>query len=147
MNIKKNIPLRVVSGIIFVILTVGIFLLSSQPGDDSNALSIPLSELFSNGEFNVIVHVLIRKIAHMAEFGLVGITGYVFLSTFTENMKVTALSSFAFSLLYAVSDEIHQYFVPGRSGLASDVLIDGLGALLGVIFIMLIFYFIRKRKQ
>jgi VanZ family protein len=31
--------------------------------------------------------------------------------------------------LYAVSDEYHQTFVPGRSGLVSDVIIDSLGAL------------------
>jgi len=35
--------------------------------------------------------------------------------------------------LYGVSDEVHQSFVVGRSPLATDVLIDTLGALLGVL--------------
>lgn len=34
--------------------------------------------------------------------------------------------------LYAVSDEIHQYFVPGRAMQARDVLIDTAGVLLGI---------------
>lgn len=42
-----------------------------------------------------------------------------------------------FSIAFAISDEWHQSFVPGRSSLVSDILIDSLGiaiaALLGVI--------------
>ena len=34
------------------------------------------------------------------------------------------------TVLYAISDEVHQVFVPGRSGRALDVLIDACGALL-----------------
>jgi VanZ family protein len=34
-------------------------------------------------------------------------------------------------MLYGVSDEFHQYFVPGRSVEALDVLADALGGLLG----------------
>ena len=37
--------------------------------------------------------------------------------------------------LYAVSDEIHQYFVPGRAMQARDVLIDTAGVLLGIWFV------------
>lgn len=36
------------------------------------------------------------------------------------------------ALAYAVTDELHQRFVPGRMGSPVDVLIDGLGILLGV---------------
>ena len=34
-------------------------------------------------------------------------------------------------VLYAISDEIHQIFVPGRSGQFSDVLLDSAGAVIG----------------
>ncbi len=44
---------------------------------------------------------------------------------------LTALAAFAFSALYAASDEFHQLFVPGRAGLFSDVAIDSCGAALG----------------
>ena len=37
---------------------------------------------------------------------------------------------------YAISDEVHQLFVPGRAGQVRDVLIDSAGSLLGIIIIM-----------
>jgi len=39
---------------------------------------------------------------------------------------------FALSLLYGISDEIHQHFVPGRGFQLYDILMDGLGALVGL---------------
>lgn len=36
------------------------------------------------------------------------------------------------SYLYALSDEIHQFFVPGRTGLFRDTLIDLIGILIGI---------------
>ena len=35
-------------------------------------------------------------------------------------------------IAYAVTDEVHQHFVPGRAGAAYDVAIDAVGVLLGV---------------
>ena len=39
-----------------------------------------------------------------------------------------------FAVLYAMSDEYHQTFVPGRAGAWTDVLIDGAGAVLALTF-------------
>ena len=36
------------------------------------------------------------------------------------------------AVLYGVSDELHQSFVPGREPSAADILVDGLGALLAL---------------
>jgi VanZ family protein len=41
--------------------------------------------------------------------------------------------AFAIAILYAVSDEYHQTFVPGRDGNPADVLIDATGALLAIL--------------
>lgn len=52
------------------------------------------------------------------------------------------------SSFYAVSDEIHQYFVPGRSAQVSDVLLDSMGAFFGVIFFSILLsciYAVKKR--
>jgi len=40
-----------------------------------------------------------------------------------------------FCFLYAVSDEVHQIFVPGRAFAVGDIIIDTLGAALGIIVI------------
>jgi VanZ family protein len=38
----------------------------------------------------------------------------------------------ALCVTYAISDEIHQLFVPGRGGQVKDVVIDGAGAIAGI---------------
>ena len=50
------------------------------------------------------------------------------------------------SALYAASDEIHQLFVPGRSGQLSDVILDSAGALAGVAAFTVLCWLINRRK-
>ena len=61
------------------------------------------------------------KVGHVIGYGLLGISLY-------RAFAPTSPHPFAFSLLvvlgYAISDEIHQQFVPGRSGSWQDVLLD-----------------------
>lgn len=88
---------------------------------------------------------LIRKSAHVILYFSLGTASYVFFLTFDPAFSrkqggkrkrfPLALCGFLFPLLYAVSDEIHQSFVPGRSGMPQDVFIDALGALLGVLIV------------
>jgi VanZ family protein len=41
--------------------------------------------------------------------------------------------TFAFAICYALSDEFHQSFIPGRNTSAFDVFIDGLGVIPGAL--------------
>lgn len=50
----------------------------------------------------------------------------------------TAIKTFSLCLLYAISDELHQRYVLGREGLLLDVLIDGSGVLLALLFLRLL---------
>jgi VanZ family protein len=52
--------------------------------------------------------------------------------THSSNRSVTAIVVVVFCLIYGMSDEYHQSFIPGRLVSLSDVLADGLGALLVV---------------
>mgnify|MGYP001948405098 CR=1 FL=1 len=49
------------------------------------------------------------------------------------------LLSIFLAFLYACSDEVHQLFVAGRSGQVSDVLLDTIGASVGVGLYYLLF--------
>jgi VanZ family protein len=67
---------------------------------------------------------LLRKLAHAGEYAVLG----------ALLLRATGRTSVALGLgiLYAVSDEIHQAFVPGRAGSPVDVAIDALGVAVGV---------------
>ncbi|MEM3043787.1 MAG: VanZ family protein, partial [Thermoplasmata archaeon] len=51
--------------------------------------------------------------------------------------KVSLALSTLFIFLYAISDEVHQYFVPMREASVIDVLIDTAGGLIGVAAVLL----------
>ena len=67
---------------------------------------------------------LLRKLAHAAEFAVLGV---LFLRAVERPVLAFLLAS-----AYAVSDEIHQIFVPGRLGSPLDVLIDVAGVADGI---------------
>jgi VanZ family protein len=68
-------------------------------------------------------HVL-RKGAHMTE--------YAILAVLLVRGSGSFRWAFAFTVLYAASDEVHQLFVRGRHGSPVDVAIDAVGALIGL---------------
>jgi VanZ family protein len=68
---------------------------------------------------------VLRKIAHAAEFAVLG-----FLLVRALGGEWAAL---ALGIAYAVSDEVHQHFVPGRLGSPVDVAIDAAGVAVGVL--------------
>jgi VanZ like family len=67
---------------------------------------------------------VLRKLAHAAEFAVLGIL----------LLRALGRAAVAFSLGagYAVTDEIHQAFVPGRHGSMVDVAIDVVGVAVGI---------------
>ena len=48
---------------------------------------------------------------------------------------------------YAITDELHQRFIPGRSAQIIDVVIDAEGNLLGVLGVLLIVMLIKRNKE
>jgi VanZ family protein len=83
-----------------------IFFLSAQPDLNSGL-----------GTWDTIL----RKLAHMAEFGLLWLLWWRALG-----YRAPALPA-AIAILYAISDELHQSTVEGRVGSPVDVLIDATG--------------------
>ena len=72
----------------------------------------------------------IRKLAHFTEFAVLGI---LVKSVYEDDHnKNTIIYPLVFSGLYAISDEIHQLFVPGRYCAFKDMCIDTAGALTGI---------------
>lgn len=76
----------------------------------------------------------LRKIAHMVEYGILALLILRALArTWPGWGRVRWLTMAALvAILYAVSDEFHQAYVPGRGPSATDVLIDSMGVVLGL---------------
>ncbi|MBA2462943.1 MAG: VanZ family protein [Actinobacteria bacterium] len=68
---------------------------------------------------------VLRKLAHTAEYALLG-------ALLLRALRAE-LPAFLAGVAYAVSDELHQHFVPGRRGAPLDVLIDTIGVGLGIL--------------
>ena len=75
---------------------------------------------------------VVKKAGHAV---LYGVLAWLYLRALQGNglsSGRTRLLAFGLAVLYAVTDEVHQSFVPGRTPSPWDVLIDGAGAALAV---------------
>ena len=117
-----------------------IFYSSAQGGTQSGSLSLKITEFIVKiikkavPELNVsmdIFHLLFRKASHFFVYfvlGMLVLNG--FLSSGVQRREAFIITC-AICFLYAVGDEVHQLYVPGRSGQITDVLIDSAGAFAG----------------
>lgn len=143
-----------------VACAVAIFVLSAAPADESQVQSTRLAQMLvtwlhpeycslAPGEQTMLLETadhIVRKAAHATEYAAFGALSLIaFRNTFSllggivaspPASRRAANAALILSALYAVSDEIHQLFVPGRAGMFSDVLIDSAGALVGILLIL-----------
>ena len=70
---------------------------------------------------------VLRKLAHLVEYAILG--ALLFRALAREPLAIAVGSA------YAVTDEIHHAFVPGRSGSPIDWLIDTVGVVTGVVLL------------
>lgn len=134
-NNRKNIFSKKIRKMRRLIPALAVMLLislhSSMPADLSNMESGWFVDAFS-GLFPFLTAVenltfFIRKAAHFTEYLLLGLS-------LRWGIEKT-LPAVSIGILYAVSDEIHQAFVPGRSCELRDMCIDAAGLLTGVLLI------------
>ncbi len=77
-------------------------------------------------EPDALLDFIVRKLGHMAVFGILALLVWWALASTTHVRRPAAWAG-AIALLYAVSDELHQGFTAGRHPAVSDVFVDGLG--------------------
>jgi VanZ family protein len=70
---------------------------------------------------------VLKKAAHTLAFGLLAWLYLRALRQHFDRLAVLRLVSAGLALLYAISDEYHQTFVPGRQGRLLDVAVDSAG--------------------
>ena len=135
-----------------------IFSMSAEPADVSSQTSGNTIRVICNviypgfkdmdrAEQDVIIEAsqnFARKAAHFTIYTVLGI---LLSFAVAQHSRRYPVFSFTGGVLYAISDEIHQLFVPGRSGQISDVLIDSLGVALGCIIVFAIYKIMSTRRK
>ena len=116
-----------------------IFKLSAQPGEQSNLLStkvttiiVSLAKLFRPDVNVVSLNYFIRKCAHFLAYLVLGIIVLFAMRRIGFSGKKGILWTLLICISYAITDELHQGVVPGRTPKLMDVLIDSSGASLGI---------------
>lgn len=103
-----------------LVLMALIFALSAMPSDDVD---------------RGLLYVLSRKLAHFLVYAL--LLGLWWRALRTRLAPRTAVGvALAISVAYAISDELHQLTVDGRTGTPRDVVIDTAGAATGAALIL-----------
>lgn len=139
-----------------------IFLFSAQTATESAGTSNSVIKTFAtilnpefetlsseeqNSIYNLYSH-FIRKLAHFSIYALLGFFVALALLNYSLRLRQILFYSLTICTLYAVTDEVHQIFVPDRGPGILDVLVDAAGALFGSCIIICIYYIIKKiRKQ
>ena len=126
-----------------------IFSFSLQTGEASSEVSGSLVEklialFMSNAQIAAeqiafLEHVL-RKCAHFTEFLVLGILSSITLGYW--QLRHEAWCAFGFCVAVAVIDETLQLFISGRCGNVKDVMIDSVGAVVGIV---ILFPILQKR--
>ncbi len=141
---------KIVKLILIILCMLFIFSLSSDNGEVSEAKSdsliVKVTETILHRKLTVEEKekyiektvVFVRKSAHFTMYFILGLLVISFLKEFGLSRK-SIIISIIVVLLYAVSDEIHQTFIPGRSGEVLDVLIDTIGGSLSTLLYYLIY--------
>ena len=144
---KRKRVWRIVSVALIVVWAVVIFSFSAQPDTESSEISGHVSyrivkmwnQVFgwkhSGPELEQMAQKIeypVRKAAHMSEYAVLALLIFQALTAF-DRKKNRGCMALGITAAYAVTDEFHQLFVPGRSGQVRDVLIDSCGAAIGVL--------------
>lgn len=124
---------------------------SVQSGSISGKIARPITDFLAQRQgltgaayWNLYSQVdfAVRKTAHFSEYALLGLLLTLLLDSYRVRWRWL---SWAGCTLYAATDEIHQLFIPGRTGKWQDVLIDSSGAMTGMLFVLLVLWLIRRR--
>lgn len=157
---KKIVLIRIFSAAAVLLWMAVIFRFSAQNGKTSGNVSggiIKITVSIFNPDFDTLPEshraeivstwqTAVRKTAHFSEYALLGFLTAAAFHTYKLKRVCRWLLPPAVCLLYAVSDEVHQLFVPGRAGRALDVMIDSAGGIFGTAVFMCLAWLIVRFK-
>lgn len=158
---------KILVSLILVILWMGvIYYLSSMDKDESSGKSLEIVEdvvekvdkitgaseqtikKHKSFEFLESANYYFRRSSHAFVYFILSIlTINLLMQLHKYKLYICNIISIIFCFIYACTDELHQSFIMGRTGRFFDTFIDTFGAILGCLFISLIYKLYKKRKS
>lgn len=136
----KNKPSTVLVAIWMIIIFIMSSFNSVESSNQSNFIVDIIANIFKIENIELLSFI-IRKIAHYTEYLILG---FLTINMLNKNdISKKYLISILICLIYAISDEIHQFIIPGRACQIKDILIDSIGSITGIYLYKLI----SKRKK
>lgn len=132
---------------------LGMFYFSNQNGDRSNGISedivlhiLNLLSISPDSSIKVmdLANFVIRKLAHFSEYTVLGIGLCGLMRVLVK--RYWGITAIVLGAVLASLDEFHQLFIPGRSAMVSDVVIDTCGVVVGSIIFTLIILLQEKKR-
>ena len=132
---------------------LGMFYFSNQNGDRSNGISedivlhiLNLLSISPDSSIKVmdLANFVIRKLAHFSEYTVLGIGLCGLMRVLVK--RYWGIAAIVLGAVLASLDEFHQLFIPGRSAMVSDVVIDICGVVVGSIIFTLIILLQEKKR-
>ncbi|MDO4742640.1 MAG: VanZ family protein [bacterium] len=154
----KSILIKCIVWVSVVFCMALIFHLSHEPAEKSNETSAnvisttlktisPRYNRMTADEQESLVNTLqssVRTFSHFSLFCMLGFTLSLALSLHALKTPLRIFITLSGCLLYAVLDEFHQYFIPGRAQQIVDVLVDFTGSITGMLLVFVLFVIIRS---
>lgn len=140
--------------ILYIVLGLIVFFIwdnSLQNGGTSDGFSLIFAEWLAPiadklGFYGNIwaLNRIVRKLAHLTEFTILGGVLYVVLRRYIE--YGTIVKTIGVGIVIACLDEFIQLFSLGRSSQLSDVLIDTIGIIIGILVVKLAYYISHDKR-
>ena len=140
--------------ILYIVLGLIVFFIwdnSLQNGGTSDGFSLIFAEWLAPiadklGFYGNIwaLNRIVRKLAHLTEFTILGGVLYVVLRRYIE--YGTVVKTIGVGIVIACLDEFIQLFSLGRSYQVFDVLIDTIGIIIGILVVKLAYYISHDKR-
>ncbi len=138
----KKTQIKIIKIILIIVWMIVVFEFSNQRGtkssNTSRKVTVAVVQAISDKtveENELLIQKTEKVIRKLAHYTIYTIGGFLIMNyAYTTNLKTKEkiLYSIAFGAGYAVTDELHQFFMPGRSARLFDVCIDTLGVITGI---------------
>ena len=82
------------------------------------------------------IHFIVRKCAHLGEYAVLALLllrAAIFMTNLKRSLAILYVSVWVACVVVATTDEFHQTLVASRRPLATDIMIDSGGAILGLL--------------